>query len=131
MVIQQLSIFLENKTGRLNEVAAVLGKAGVNMTAFSLADNSDFGILRVIVSNPTKALEALKEQKFAVSLTDVLHLQITNSPGSLSTVLHILANEGVYIEYMYAFSEGNAANVVIRPDNLSKAVEVLKQQEII
>ena len=66
-----------------------------------------------------------------MSLTDVLHLQITNSPGSLSTVLHILANEGVYIEYMYAFSEGNAANVVIRPDNLSKAVEVLKQQEII
>ena len=84
MVIQQLSIFLENKAGRLNDVAALLGKAGVNMTAFSLADNSDFGILRVIVSDPHKAQEVLKAQKFAVSLTDVIHLQIANTPGSLS-----------------------------------------------
>jgi len=130
MVIQQLSIFLENKAGRLNDVAALLGKAGVNMTAFSLADNSDFGILRVIVSDPHKAQEVLKAQKFAVSLTDVIHLQIANTPGSLSNVLAVLADAGMYIEYMYAFSEGNRANVIIKPDNVPNAVEALQAHKI-
>jgi len=130
MVTQQLSIFLENKAGRLNDVAALLGKAGVNMTAFSLADNSDFGILRVIVSDPHKAQEVLKAQKFAVSLTDVIHLQIANTPGSLSNVLAVLADAGMYIEYMYAFSEGNRANVIIKPDNVPNAVEALQVHKI-
>ena len=130
MVIQQLSIFLENKAGRLNDVAALLGKAGVNMTAFSLADNSDFGILRVIVSDPHKAQEVLKAQKFAVSLTHVIHLQIANPPGSLSNVLAVLADAGMYIEYMYAFSEGNGANVIIKPDNVPNAVEALQAHKI-
>ena len=130
MVIQQLSIFLENKAGRLNDVAALLGKAGVNMTAFSLADNSDFGILRVIVSDPHKAQEVLKTQKFAVSLTDVIHLQIANTPVSLSNVLAVLADAGMYIEYMYAFSEGNGANVIIKPDNVPNAVEALQAHKI-
>ncbi|HOH75596.1 MAG TPA: amino acid-binding protein [Paludibacteraceae bacterium] len=130
MVTQQLSIFLENKAGRLNDVAALLGKAGVNMTAFSLADNSDFGILRVIVSDPHKAQEVLKAQKFAVSLTDVIHLQIANTPGSLSNVLAVLADAGMYIEYMYAFSEGNRANVIIKPDNVPNAVEALQAHKI-
>ena len=130
MVIKQLSIFLENKAGRLNDVAVLLGHAGVNMTAFSLADTSDFGILRVIVSDIQKAQEVLKAQKFAVSLTDVIHLCVANEPGSLSAVLQILADEDVYIEYMYAFSEANGANVIIRPDNLLKAVEVLKKHNI-
>jgi hypothetical protein len=131
MVIKQLSIFLENKAGRLNDVAELLGKAAVNMTAFSLADNSDFGILRVIVSDPQKAQDVLKAQKFAVSLTDVIHLQIANTPGALSTVLQVLADAGMYIEYMYAFSEGNGANVIIKPDNVPNAVEVLKAHNIV
>ncbi|HNZ85698.1 MAG TPA: amino acid-binding protein, partial [Paludibacteraceae bacterium] len=113
-----------------NDVAALLGKAGVNMTAFSLADNSDFGILRVIVSDPHKAQEVLKAQKFAVSLTDVIHLQIANTPGSLSNVLAVLADAGMYIEYMYAFSEGNRANVIIKPDNVPNAVEALQAHKI-
>ncbi|MBO5863325.1 MAG: amino acid-binding protein, partial [Paludibacteraceae bacterium] len=70
MIVKQISVFLENKTGRLNDVAALLGKSGINMTAFSVADNSDLGILRAIVSDPEKAQEVLKSNKFAVSLTD-------------------------------------------------------------
>jgi len=130
MIVKQLSVFLENKTGRLNDVAEILGKAGINMTAFSVADNFDFGILRVIVSNPEKALEILKEQKFAVSLTDVICLHTPNTPGALSSVLNILAKENIYIEYMYAFSEHTGANVIIRPDRLSAALEALQKNKI-
>jgi hypothetical protein len=130
MIVKQLSVFLENKTGRLNDVAEILGKAGVNMTAFSLADNSDFGILRVIVSDPAKALEVLKQNKFAVSLTDVICLHTPNSPGALSAVLNILAKENIYIEYMYAFAETTGANVIIRPDKLDAAIEALQKNRV-
>ena len=130
MIVKQLSVFLENKTGRLNDVAEILGKAGVNMTAFSLADNSDFGILRVIVSDPGKALEVLKQNKFAVSLTDVICLHTPNTPGALSAALNILAKENIYIEYMYAFAENTGANVIIRPDKLDAAVDALQRNKV-
>jgi len=130
MIVKQLSVFLENKTGRLNDVAEILGKAGVNMTAFSVADNSDFGILRVIVSDPQKALDVLKQNKFAVSLTDVICLHTPNTPGALSAVLNILAKEQIYIEYMYAFADDAGANVIIRPDKLEAAVEALQRNRV-
>ena len=130
MVIKQLSIFLENKTGRLNDVAKLLGDSGINMTAYSLADNSDFGILRVIVSDPAKAEKILKENRFAVSLTDVICVRIDNLPGALSNVLAILAKADIYIEYMYAFTEGEGANVVIRPDKMQEAVKELNDHKV-
>ncbi|HNW50596.1 MAG TPA: ACT domain-containing protein [Prolixibacteraceae bacterium] len=130
MIIKQLSVFLENKSGRLSEVTTVLGKAGINMTAFSIADTSDFGILRVIVSDPKKALEILKENNFSVRLTDVICLKCANEPGSLSNILEILDNEGVTIEYMYAFSTGDTANIVIRPTNVQKGIEILQKNNI-
>ena len=130
MIVKQLSVFLENKTGRLNDVTEILGEAGVNMTAFSLADNSDFGILRVIVSDPQKALDVLKQNKFAVSLTNVICLHTPNTPGALSAVLNILAKEQIYIEYMYAFAEDTGANVIIRPDKLDAAVEALQKNRV-
>lgn len=131
MIVKQLSVFLENKTGRLNHVAEILGGAGINMTAFSVADNSDFGILRVIVHEPERAAEILREHLFAVSLTDVICLKISNTAGSLSSVLSILEKEGIYIEYMYAFSEGEDANVVIRPDKLEECLSALKKNNIL
>ena len=100
------------------------------MTAFSVADNFDFGMLRVIVSEPEKALEVLKQQKFAASLTDVICLHAPNTPGALSAILNILAKENIYIEYMYAFSENTVANIIIRPDHLSAAVEALQKNKI-
>ena len=130
MVIKQLSIFLENKTGRLNDVSKLLGDSGINMTAYSLADNSDFGILRVIVSDPAKAEKILKENRFAVSLTDVICVRIDNLPGAISKVLAILAKADIYIEYMYAFSEGEGANVVIRPDKMQEAVKELNDHKV-
>jgi len=129
MLIKQLSIFLENKTGRLNEVSQILGDAGINMSAFSIADTSEFGILRVIVSEPEKALKLLHDNDFSVSLTDVVCLNCPNEPGALGRALEILSNDGVSIEYMYAFSMGSAANVVLKPDDIEKCIEVLKEHK--
>ena len=130
MTTKQLSIFLENKTGRLNDVAKILSESSINMKAFSIADNTDFGILRVLVSDTDKAYQILKQNGFAVKFTDVITLHISNTPGSLYSILDLMATANIYIEYMYAFSEGEQASVVIRPDNLEEAVKVLKQNNI-
>ena len=125
MVTRQLSIFLENKTGRINEVARILRDNGINMQAFSMAETADFGLLRLIVPDVDKAVEVLRAASFAVMVTDVLCLNCTNTPGSLSAVLEKLASNNVFIEYMYAFSDGESANVIIRPDDIQTAVKVL------
>ncbi|MBO8446407.1 MAG: ACT domain-containing protein [Bacteroidetes bacterium] len=125
MITKQLSVFLENRTGRLNDVARILAKENINMSAFSVADNSDFGILRVITDKPEEARAVLKKEGFAVSLNDVIMLNLSNTPGSLWMILEVFAQKGIYIEYMYAFSEGATAVTVIRPSDMEKAVEVL------
>jgi hypothetical protein len=131
MIIKQLSVFLENKTGRLNEVTQILGNAGINMSAFSVADTSEFGILRMIVSEPEKALSILKEAEFSVRLTDVVCLSSPNEPGALARALNILSGENVFIEYLYAYSMDNkSANIVLKPDNIQKCIEVLQAHKM-
>lgn len=125
MVIKQLSIFLENRTGRINEIARILAENGINMQAFSMAETTDFGLLRLIVPDPDKAVEVLRSSDVAVMITDVICLSCPNTPGSMSAVLETLAANNVFIEYMYAFSDGEAANVIIRPDNVDEALRVL------
>lgn len=125
MVIKQLSIFLENRTGRINEIARILAENGINMQAFSMAETTDFGLLRLIVPDPDKAVEVLRSSDVAVMITDVICLSCPNTPGSMSAVLETLAANNVFIEYMYAFSDGEAANVIIRPDNVEEALKVL------
>ena len=125
MTIKQLSIFLENKTGRINEVTKILGKHSINMHAFSMAETTDFGILRLIVSEVEKAVEVLRAENFAVMLTDVVCISCLNVAGSLSTILEELAANNIFIEYMYAFAEGDKANVVIRPNDIERCVNVL------
>mgnify|MGYP002516822028 CR=1 FL=1 len=127
MTIKQVSVFLENKTGRINEVTKILGKGGINMQAFSMAETADFGILRLIVSDVEKAVELLHNASFAVMLTDVVCLNAPNVPGALSAMLEKLAENDIFIEYMYAFSEGETANVVIRPNDIDKCVGVLSE----
>ena len=130
MLIKQLSIFLENKKGRFTEVTTILGDAGVNMTAFTVAENSDFGIVRLLVSDSEKAKDILRENKYAVSVTDVICLQTPNEPGALSKIMKIINQADISIEYMYAFSSGNGARIIIRPDNLEKALSVLAENKV-
>ena len=127
MTIKQLSVFLENKTGRINDVTKALSGAGINMHAFSMAETTDFGILRLVVSDAEKAVEVLREANFAVKLTDVICISCPNVAGSLAVILDKLAAEGIFIEYMYAFAQGDTANVVIRPNNLLRCQEVLNK----
>lgn len=125
MIIKQLSVFLENKAGRLTEVATLLGEANINMSAFSIADTSDFGILRMIVSNPIEAKKILRENNFTVTLTDVVCLICPNEAGALAKALNILSSENIQIEYMYAFSIGERANVVIKSTNVQRCIDTL------
>lgn len=126
MTTKQLSVFLENKTGRINEVTKILGRNGINMQAFSMAESTDFGILRLIVSDVEKAVEALRNENFAVMLTDVIGITCQNQAGSLSAILEQLAENQIFIEYMYAFAEGEKANVIVRPNDIERCMEVLE-----
>ena len=128
MKAKQLSIFLENKSGRLTEVTDVLGEAGVNLSAMSIADNSDFGILRCIVSDPEKAYQVLKEAHFAVKITDVIGFVCPNTSGSLAVVLRYLSQKGIL--YMYSFANGDVAHVVIRPTDLDACERVLEEKKV-
>ncbi|MDR1675117.1 MAG: amino acid-binding protein [Tannerella sp.] len=130
MLVKQLSIFLENKRGRFTEVAKLLGEENINMTAFTVSENSDFGILRLIVSDTDKALQVLRNRKYAVTEADVICLHCPNLPGALGRAMNIITEAGIFIEYMYAFSEGDSAHVIIRPDDLEKCANVLMDNKL-
>jgi len=128
MIIKQVSVFLENKSGRLNEVTKILGDAHINISAFTIADTSDFGILRLIVSDPEKAKEILKQNSFSVQTTEVVLAKSPNHPGGLAKMLEILEAEDIFIEYMYAFSMNEeTATIIIRPSNVNKCISVLQK----
>ena len=127
MKVEQISVFLENKSGRLAEVMRVLGSAGINIRALSIADTSDFGILRIIVNDKDKALAVLKGKDFTVSKTEVVAVEVADTPGGLSKILDLLDRQGGNVEYMYAFIERSSDNAVIifRFDENDKAIKVL------
>jgi hypothetical protein len=127
MKVEQISIFIENKSGRLAEVSAILGAAGVNIRALSLADTSDFGILRLIVNNRETAIAALKAKGFTVSKTEVVAVEVPDQPGGLAGILLALDAASINVEYMYAFVERYGANAVIifRFDETDKAIATL------
>lgn len=125
MTVRQLSVFLENKSGRINVVAKALASSGINMHAFSMAETTDFGILRLIVSDVDKAIEVLRREDFAVVVTNVICIECPNVPGALSDILEHLAVHGVFIEYMYAFAQGETAKIVIRPSDIDACLAEL------
>jgi hypothetical protein len=127
MHVEQISIFIENKFGRLAEVTRILGDAQVNIRTLSLADTSDFGILRLIVNDTEKAKAALKERGFTVSKTEVVAVEIPDRPGGLADLLQVLDEGGINVEYMYAFVERNVENAVMifRFDETAKAITTL------
>jgi hypothetical protein len=126
MTIDQLSIFVENKPGRLAEITGIFGDAGIDLRAMSIADTMDFGILRVIVNEPERALELLRAAACVVSVTRVLAVAIEDAPGSLSRVLRILADADISIEYLYAFitRKKDSAYVIFRVEDNERAIEI-------
>ena len=132
MRAEQISVFLENKAGRLAEVTAILAETGVNIRALALADTSDFGVLRLIVSDNEKAITALKNQGFTVGKTDVVAVEVEDRPGGLHRILDVLHQAGVNVEYMYAFvtQSGNNAIMIFRFDNIDGAVKLLKEHKV-
>lgn len=128
MKVEQISIFIENKSGRLAEITRILGEAGINIRALSLADTSDFGILRLIVNDGGTATNVLKEAGFTVSKTEVVAVEVPDRPGGLSAILQTLDKEFINVEYMYAFVErcGGNAVIIFRFDETDKAIAALK-----
>lgn len=128
MKVQQISIFIENKSGRLAEITRILGDADINIRALSLADTSDFGILRLIVNKGQKATSVLKENGFTVNMTDVVAVEVPDCPGGLSSILKTLDSAKINVEYMYAFVERSGGNAVIifRFDETDKAIDALQ-----
>lgn len=130
MKLEQISIFLENKPGGLSSVTKALRDANINIRALSLADTSDFGILRLIVNDVAKAKEILNASGFAVGRTNVVAVEVPDKPGGLHSILEALTLEGVNVEYMYAFVERSGENAVIifRFDSTDSAIEILQRK---
>ncbi len=128
MKAEQLSVFLENRAGRLAEVTHTLAEAGINIRALSLADTSDFGILRMIVCDHEKAKNVLKEKGFTLGRTSVVDVEVSDVPGGLDAVLQLVSRNGVNVEYMYAFVQRDqeSAVMIFRFDKVDQAVELLK-----
>ncbi len=127
MKLEQISIFLENRSGRLAEITGILARAGVNIRALSLADTADFGILRLVVNAPDMAVKILKENGFTVAKTEMVALELPDRPGGLASILRILQAAAINVEYMYAFvqkMEDNAI-VIFRFDDPEKATQAL------
>jgi len=127
MTIEQLSVFLENKPGKLLEAIEAIAEAGIDLRALSLADTADFGILRIIVDRPESALEALQKAGYLVKSIDVIPVSVGDRPGGLSAVLRILADAGVDVEYTYAFvaHSRDRAYVILRVNDNTAAIEAL------
>ncbi len=129
MKVEQISVFIENKSGRLAEIARILGEAGINIRALSLADTSDFGILRLIVNDREKAKMVLKSNGFTVSKTEVVAVEVPDRPGGLYQILKKLESDAINVEYMYAFVErcGENAVIIFRFDETDRAIASLLQ----
>ena len=129
---KQISVFLENKAGRLSHVTRVLGEAGINIRALSIADTSDFGILRLIVNDPDQAYNVLRESGFTVSETEVIAVQVPDSPGGLAAVLEQMTAENLNIEYLYAFlgTTEDDALVIFKVEDINRARKIFTEKGI-
>jgi hypothetical protein len=131
MSIKQLSIFLENKSGRLTEVLETLGQEKINIVAMSIADTSEYGILRLIVSDPVESLKLLKAKEFSVNLTDVIGIEVPKEAGSFANALKYFSEENISIEYMYAFAFHDKGIIVMRTDDRQKAFKIIEKRNLI
>jgi hypothetical protein len=132
MAVRQISVFLENKIGRLAEITQILGNKEINIRALAIADTTEFGILRMIVDRPQKAYEALEKRGFTVSQTKVVVVEVEDKPGGLAQVMAILGKEGINVEYLYAFvaPRGRSALVVLKIEEKKATVDLLQAQKV-
>lgn len=132
MKVEQISVFLENKSGRLAEVTGVLAEGGINIRALSLADTADFGILRLIVDDSARAKSILKDNHFTVGKTEVVAVEVPDRPGGMAGILSVLADKGINVEYMYAFVQksGGHAVIIFRFDDIDGAIAAFADGDI-
>ena len=132
MIVEQISVFLENKAGRLMEVTAALANAKINIQALSLADTSDFGILRLIVDETERAKKMLSEGGFTVGITNVVAVAVSDTPGGLHYILNVLGEAQINVEYMYAHvcPKTGKASLIFRFDRTEAALEVLQEKGV-
>ncbi|WP_092122289.1 ACT domain-containing protein [Desulfonatronum thiosulfatophilum] len=132
MKVEQISIFLENRAGRLTDVTRVLSESKVNIRALSLADTSDFGILRLILTDHERAKQILKDNGFTVGRTSVVAVEVDDRPGGLHSILELLSNSQINVEYMYAFVQQSGKNAVLifRFDRTDQAIDILQKNNI-
>ncbi len=131
MFIKQLSVFMENREGRLEDVLAVLKNNGVNIVSLSLADTNEFGMLRLLVNKPGAAREALKNEGFSAKLTDVMAIKLSHRVGMLQELLEVICEAHINVEYMYALSTGaDDASIVLKTSDLALAEELLREKGV-
>jgi len=130
MIIKQLSVFLEDKSGRLTDLTKILAENDINITALSIADAADYGIIRMVVGRPELAVSVLKKNGFSVNLTDVACFVVPNEPGGLYHALKILAENNINIDYMYAFATQSTASVIIRSASIQAVIDVLQKNKL-
>jgi len=130
--VSQLSVFIENKSGRLADVTRALADANINIRALSIADTIDYGLLRLIVNDPISAKRVLADAAFTVTLTEVLAVEVPDRPGGLAGIIDILAQAGLNIEYMYAFvgKSGENAIVIFRIERVDEAIRILQEKGV-
>ena len=132
MSVRQISVFLENARGRLAQVTQTLAREKINIRALSLADTSDFGVLRIIVNNPDRCLTVLKAGGFVAQVTEVIAVEVEDKPGGLAHILEVLDQDNVNVEYMYAYVEKSRDNAIVicRIDDRERALQVLEKNGI-
>lgn len=132
MLIKQISIFVENKAGRLAKIVETLGNNNIDISALSIADATDFGVLRLIVDKPELAVDVLKQTGVTVKITNVIAAALDHQPGGLSKVLDVLAGAGISVEYIYAFEgkKSGKALMVVKTEDMEKSVELFKENGI-
>jgi len=126
MIIKQLTVFLQNKSGRLEELTDILSKNDINISAISVAETEDYGIMRMIVSDHEKALQMLKDAEFTVKTTEVVSIECPDIPGALHETLKTLNNNGINVSYMYGYSNGGIARLIMKINNPEKAMEIIE-----
>ena len=130
MIVHQLSIFLENKFGKLSELLALLGSENIRIIAATVADTSEFGILRLIVTDPEKAYAIFQERGVGVNMTEVLAIKSDAQPGRFAQIISQFTQAGVSIEYMYCFSLDKQSIMIVRTNNKEAAFEVIRKHQI-